>query len=235
MNYVAQSRSPQPAAIFGALGIPAAVGFLLVTGLAVSGVIDDEKDRLITIFVDDDKVEPPPPPPKPDETKKVTPNPRSSTQQRTVTPENAFNMNGSQQGQNTSLPQSGNEVLFGEGPIGNPGGLGEEIGNLPIEIPTLFDPVPAKPKGNPGSWVTDNDYRPSWVRREMSGTARFSLEISASGRVTLCTITGSTGHSALDTATCSLIQMRARFEPARDSSGDNVAGSYSNSVAWRLP
>ncbi|MBU1606453.1 MAG: energy transducer TonB, partial [Alphaproteobacteria bacterium] len=70
---------------------------------------------------------------------------------------------------------------------------------------------------------------------ELTGTARFRLEIAADGRVTGCAITGSTGHAALDTATCRLLEQRARFEPARNSNGDAVAGSFVNAVRWELP
>ena len=39
MNYASQSRRPNPAALAGALGIPAAVGALLVVGLAVEHLL----------------------------------------------------------------------------------------------------------------------------------------------------------------------------------------------------
>jgi hypothetical protein len=49
------------------------------------------------------------------------------------------------------------------------------------------------------------------------------------------TITRSTGHDALDEATCRLLRQRAEFSPAKDSSGRIVPGSYSSSVNWRIP
>jgi protein TonB len=53
--------------------------------------------------------------------------------------------------------------------------------------------------------------------------------------VTGCTITRSTGHAALDKATCDLVSKRGRFDAARDGNGKPVAGSYSNSVRWSIP
>ena len=52
----------------------------------------------------------------------------------------------------------------------------------PSALPT-FAAVTPKPRGNPGAWVTVNDYRSSWINREMTGTARFKLDIGATGRV----------------------------------------------------
>ena len=99
----------------------------------------------------------------------------------------------------------------------------------------LSDPVSAKPIGNPGKWVTVDDYRSSWINRELTGTARFRLEVGAGGKVDTCTITASSGHPELDKATCALVSQRARFEPAKDNTGAKVSGSYSNSVRWELP
>ena len=69
----------------------------------------------------------------------------------------------------------------------------------------------------------------------MAGKAKFRLEIAADGRVTSCTITGSSGYLALDQATCALVSRRAKFQPARGNDGEPVAGSYANTIDWQLP
>ena len=69
----------------------------------------------------------------------------------------------------------------------------------------------------------------------MSGVASFALTIDSRGKVSDCTITRSTGHSALDQATCTLIERRAKFDPAKDSYGNPIAGTYRNSVNWKIP
>src|SRR3546814_8691548 len=56
----------------------------------------------------------------------------------------------------------------------------------------------AAPRNDPASWVTDSDYRSRWIREGLQGTAKFRLEIAASGKVSGCTITQSTGHAVLD-------------------------------------
>lgn len=106
---------------------------------------------------------------------------------------------------------------------------------FPSAASPSFDPVPVKPRNDPGAWVTTNDYRSSWINRELTGTAGFKVEVGANGRAVSCLITKSSGHDALDQATCDLISKRARFEPARNNKGDKVGGTYSSSVRWQLP
>lgn len=96
-------------------------------------------------------------------------------------------------------------------------------------------PVTASPRNDPGRWVTDSDYRTIWINKEMSGTARFTLDVDHNGRVSDCRITQSSGHAELDEATCALIAKRARFKPAKDGNGNLASGSYSSAIRWQLP
>lgn len=85
------------------------------------------------------------------------------------------------------------------------------------------------------SLVRDEDYpAPALANREQ-GTARFTLNVLANGRVGRCVIDRSTGSSALDHATCAILVRRARFTPARDSNGYPAADTFSGSLTWRLP
>ena len=94
---------------------------------------------------------------------------------------------------------------------------------------------PARAKANLGSYVSDADYPASAQRNEEQGTTRFRLTVGADGRVTGCTVTGSSGSSALDSATCRLMKTRARFTPARDSNGNKTSDSVSSAIKWVLP
>lgn len=60
--------------------------------------------------------------------------------------------------------------------------------------------------------------------------AHFTVGID--GRASDCTVRQSSGHPALDAATCRLIEQRFRFEPARDARGQSVARPYGWLQEW---
>ncbi len=228
MSYVTQKQTHQPVAILGAIGIPAAFAGLLVVGLAVKAVTDNVIDEGFTGVTITPTI--PPPPPEPVDPVEPTPNtnqklPDIYVPDAPFTPKREPNVVGTT-GELTPL---GGDIDLGGVDIGNLG-IGDGIGAQPV-----FDPIAAKPANNPSRWVTDDDYRSAWVRREYSGTASFSLEINTAGQVTNCSITRSTGHAALDTATCELITDRARFDPAMDGNGAPTTGTFKSSINWQLP
>jgi protein TonB len=94
---------------------------------------------------------------------------------------------------------------------------------------------PARAKANLASYVSDEDYPSSAVRNEEQGTTRFRLAVGANGQVTECSVIGSSGSSALDSATCRLMKQRARFTPARDSTGQPTPDSVTSAIRWVLP
>jgi TonB family protein len=73
------------------------------------------------------------------------------------------------------------------------------------------------------------------VAKGEEGAVGFRLEVAANGRVTRCTITQSSGSASLVSATCRLLQTRARFTPARDSRGRPTADAFTSRIVWRLP
>lgn len=91
------------------------------------------------------------------------------------------------------------------------------------------------PNGNPGLWVTTNDYPAAALREEREGMVGFSLTIGPNGRVGACSITSSSGSADLDLAACTLITQRARFTPAINEKGKPMAGRYANRVRWQIP
>ena len=105
----------------------------------------------------------------------------------------------------------------------------------PPPSPPSYYARPARPKGNPGLWVTTSDYPSAALRDEISGVTRFRLIVEADGRVSQCDITQSSGSEILDTATCRLIVRRARFNPAVDETGNPTVGYFSNAVRWIIP
>ena len=93
----------------------------------------------------------------------------------------------------------------------------------------------ARPPQLRSGTITDDDYPASAIRAEAQGTTGIRVSEGADGRDTGCTVTRSSGNSALDSTSCSLAQRRFRFTPAQDEDGNNVPGSFSRSIVWRLP
>ncbi len=91
------------------------------------------------------------------------------------------------------------------------------------------------PKGDVSQWIRLDDYPRTALRDGHEGTVGFRLAVGSDGKVFGCTITKSSGHSDLDEATCAGMTKRAKFEAAKDSSGNKVAGSYQSRVSWKLP
>ncbi|TMM48871.1 energy transducer TonB [Qipengyuania marisflavi] len=225
MAYVDQSRRPSPTSMAAVVAVHVAIAAALVAGLTVSGIIAVEDEGL---EVTDYTLPPPPEPPEtePEVTPKSTPD---TMEPKIFVPTPKLDLERPEPRVATS------DVIFPPlPPIPQPG-RGTEMVPKPTPSVKAFDVVAAKPKNDPGGWLSDADYRPSWARQELTGLARFRLEIAANGRVSDCRITGSTGHNALDKATCALVTKRARFEPARGADGAAAAGSYNGAVQWQLP
>ena len=225
MAYLDQANRHSPGSMIAALGVQGTIIAALVLGLSVGGIVTKVDTRTAATNF---KLPPPPPPPEP----AAEPRQAPKQQPRVFAPTPPIQLDvdpidfGTAPDFELDLPDLG--------PIG--GGAGTGAGDGTGSEPVLsFDPVTAKPRNDPAQWVTTRDYRSTWIRREMVGTARFRLEIAANGAVTGCRVTGSTGHAQLDDATCSLVSRRARFQPARDSRGEAVAGSYASAVSWELP
>jgi protein TonB len=86
----------------------------------------------------------------------------------------------------------------------------------------------------PGLFSTD-DYPQDAIRNEQQGTTSVHLTIGTDGRVSGCDVTGSSGSSSLDQATCRIIRSRARYTPAKDQNGAPIAGTDNARIRWVLP
>lgn len=80
--------------------------------------------------------------------------------------------------------------------------------------------------------ITHQDYPTEALRRSEYGIVSVLLRVSAEGRVTSCEVTETSGSTTLDMSTCSLLERRARFHPARDAAGAAVAGEYRLANSW---
>lgn len=197
------------------------VGYALITGLAYEAVTQ-VVERVTTVDIDE------PPPPEPEDEPPPPPEPDTAPPPP-VAPPPPISIAPAPPPIRTqpTIPPPAPPVLRVPPPA--------PPAPPPPPPPPRVQPKAAEPRNNPGSWVTNSDYRSSWINREYSGTASFTVRVGSNGRVESCSVTGGTAPQELKDATCRLIERRARFRPATDGNGDEVAGSYSSTVRWQIP
>ncbi len=224
----------------------AGIGFALVSGLAYEA-IKKVKEKMEVIDVKEEKPPEEEPPPPPDEVI-ITPPPsfaidipvKSNNDSQLAKPDldkkeetkEAFRdcPDGSR------VPEGAQCVQKDEDRTCPDGKTVVKSSQYPGACPKVENKSrPAKPKNNPGGWATTNDYPSRALSQEREGTTSFRVTVGPDGKVTDCSVTGSSGHADLDAATCSNVKRRARFEPALGNDGSPTSGSYSNRVTWRIP
>lgn len=93
--------------------------------------------------------------------------------------------------------------------------------------------VPPVPTISP-PWVEGDDYPVRAFERRWQGDTLFEVSVDTYGRPIACTIVKSSGHSILDDRACAIAVRRARFRPARDSSGAPAYGVFRSRLNWAV-
>ncbi len=70
--------------------------------------------------------------------------------------------------------------------------------------------------------------------RGTGGSVIVRYDVDATGRVSDCAVTASSGSSELDELTCALIQRRFRFEPSRNAAGEPIAATIEERHRWEF-
>ena len=115
------------------------------------------------------------------------------------------------------------------------------IMTTPADYQAALPPLPGgavpavRATANLPQLFSTNDYPAAARRYGQQGTVTFAVAIDPGGRVTACSITQGSGSASLDYATCSIIQRRARFTPARDIGGRAVEDRTTGRIRWVLP
>ena len=104
----------------------------------------------------------------------------------------------------------------------------------PAPPPYLSVPRPPWPRALFHWLLSSDDYPAAALRAEEEGSVDFRLAVGKDGRVSACTVTGTSGSASLDSATCRLMKARSTFDPARDRRGRPVAGSFDGRITWRI-
>lgn len=227
MSYLDQRVTP--ARIWGIVVVAilhVLIGIAFVTGFAQKFTGDPKKD-LKTFDVE----EPPPPEEEPPPPEDIPPPPASP---QIVTPPPVFRTPTPPVITTTPTPPPPGPPVFQALPP-------TPVPTPPAPIPPPPAPVPPPPPATPptaavlrSGTISNADYPASAIRAGASGTTRISLQIGADGRVTGCSVTGSSGNGALDSTACSLAQRRFRFTPATRN-GQPVAATASRTIRWDLP
>jgi protein TonB len=195
------------------------VGYALVTGLAYKAAQQVIK-KVTTVDIKEDKPkeeEPPPPPPEqPD-----TPPPPI------VAPPPPINI----------APMPPQVVTVQTPPPVPPPMI--QTAPPPVQAPPP-PPGPSKargvrPKGQAG-WAgrIQSNYPTRAAREEREGRVGVRVQIGPDGRVTACSVSGSSGSPDLDEAACDGMTRYARFDPALDDAGNPVSSSYSTAIVYKL-
>jgi len=191
--------------------------YAIVTGLAYN-VIKHQVENLKVIDVEEQPPPPEKPPPPPKDMPKVPPPP--------MTPPPLVRM---------EAPPPPIQTVTVQTPP-------------PVYIPPVAPAPPPPPppprktqsaqsaKGDLRTLFSTDDYPASALSAGAGGTAQATLSIGPDGRVTGCTLTRSTGNSALDSATCNILRRRAKFSPARDSNGNPTTDTIRTPpITWVVP
>jgi TonB family protein len=89
-------------------------------------------------------------------------------------------------------------------------------------------------RGTLSGIVTADDYPSDALDLNQQGSVGVFVRVDAKGAVSDCIITASSGSPALDTQTCRLVWLRAKFTPARDRSGAAVPSTYQQHINWGI-
>jgi len=201
-----QMSSNRTAAIVIVGLIHLVLGYAIITGLAYN-VVKEKLEDLKTFDVED---EPPPPeePPPPPEDTPLPPPPMVSAPPPLVRLD-------------TPPP-----------PISTTPVIQPPMPPTPVVTPPAPPAPPPAPRiTQPKSVVGSLQ---GLIRNDEQGTVSVVLTIGTNGRVSDCSVAGSSGSRTLDSTTCRILKSRAKFTPAQDSSGNPTTGTFRQSIKWVL-
>ncbi|KGB58765.1 TonB-like protein precursor [Sphingopyxis sp. LC363] len=131
-------------------------------------------------------------------------------------------------------PGAGNDISAGAAPQTGPGsgagGRGDGTGAGGAGSGTGGGTKAAWRSGT----IRDRDYPREASRAKTGGEVEVRFTIEASGRVSGCRVTRSSGDASLDETTCRLIEERFRFKPATNAAGEAIASPYGWRQTWWL-
>jgi len=226
MSYASQQQAGnKTTSIVIVVLIHVAIGYLLVTGLAINAV-KEVVERVTTVNVE----EPPPPPPPPDEPPPPEQQPDVTSPPPPVTPPQQLNLAPNPPPVETRQdipPPARTETRPSTQPSAPPG-------------PPAAPKGPSKARGvqpkNQRSWSAriQEDYPRRAAQEEIEGTVGVRCTVTPDGRATGCSVTSSSGSDILDGAATKAVERYARFDPALNADGEPISASWSTRITYKL-
>lgn len=225
MSYASQQQAGnKTTSIVIVVLIHVAIGYLLVTGLAINAV-KEVVERVTTV-----NVEEPPPPPPPDEPPPPEQQPDVTSPPPPVTPPQQLNLAPNPPPVETRQdipPPARTETRPSTQPSAPPG-------------PPPAPKGPSKARGvqpkNQRSWSAriQEDYPRRAAQEEIEGTVGVRCTVTLDGRATGCSVTSSSGSDILDGAATKAVERYARFDPALNADGEPISASWSTRITYKL-
>lgn len=223
MSYASQQQGvtgPKLVAMIIALAIVGLVGAGLVIYLAVDAV-KEAIERVTTVNVEEEPPPPPPDePPPPEEPRETSPPPPNAPPALIDIPRPSP----IQTTQQETPPQVFREpARVIEAPPGPP------------TPPRKSQARGVQPKGQ-RQWAAriQENYPRRAAQEEIEGTVGVRVTVTADGRATGCSVTGSSGSGILDDAACKDLERYGRFEPALDADGNPISAGWSTRITYKL-
>lgn len=115
----------------------------------------------------------------------------------------------------------------------------ERLSHIPLDpfgAPPGSLPVRTATPENQGRWAAriQENYPAEAVRNHIEGRVSVLVGISATGRVTDCNVSLSSGSTLLDDAACEGLMRYARYSPAIDSKGRPTKDAHSTTIVYEL-
>ncbi|MGY6637130.1 MAG: energy transducer TonB [Erythrobacter sp. SCN 62-14] len=199
--------------------IHVAIGYLLISGLAISAV-KKVVERVTTVDIEEPPPPPDEPPPPPPEQPAAPPPPVAPPPPISIAP---------------APPPIQTQAT-----IPPPAPPAITIPPPAPPAPPAPPPAPSKARGattkNERSWAAriQDNYPARALREETQGTVGVRVTVTPQGRAANCQVTASSGSPILDQAACQGMERYAQFNPALDDDGNPTTGAFSTRITYQI-
>lgn len=201
------------------------IGWLLISGLAISTVKEVMKTVTTVDIEEPEEEEPEPEPDEPEPEPEPQPVPQEPPPFVPPPPIDVPRVAPPQKSSEV-MAKDTDPIVFAPPPKQGP----------KVEAP----PAPSQARGaspdGQGRWGAriQENYPSRAIRREIEGNVGVSVTIDARGRVSDCRVSNSSGSDILDEAACDGMRRYARYNPALDDAGNPTTGSATMTIQYQL-